>query len=129
MTYKECFIFATSCCYCSVAKSWLTLCDPMDCSTPSFPVLHHLQEFSQTCVHWLGGAIQPSPPLPPLSPAVNLSQHQGLFQWVGSSTKFRGRKKSDNLLQTYCKQWDLLQRTFVPLVLEAVPLPEESLGC
>ena len=58
----------------------------MDCSMPGFPVLHHLPEFVQTHVHWVGDVIQPSYPLSPASPpALNLSQHQGLFQWVGSS--------------------------------------------
>ena len=50
-------------CYCSVTKSCLTLCDPMDCSTPGFPVLHYPLEFAQTHVHWVGDAIQPSHPL------------------------------------------------------------------
>ena len=55
-------------------------CDPMDCSTPGFPVLHYLLELAQTPVHWVSDAIQPSHPLPPLSPpALNLSQHHGLF--------------------------------------------------
>ena len=67
-------------------KSCLTLCNPMDCSTPGFPVVHHLQEFAQTHVRWVGDAIQPSHPLSsPSLPAFNLSQHQGHFQWVGSS--------------------------------------------
>ena len=53
---------------------------------PSFPVLHHFLEFAQTHVHWVGNAIQPSHPLLPTSPpALNLSQRQGLFQWVSSS--------------------------------------------
>ena len=53
------------------------LCDPMDCSIPGFPVLHHLPEFAQTHVHWVGDAIQPSYPLLPASaPALSLSQHQ-----------------------------------------------------
>ena len=70
---------------CSVAKSCPTLCNPMDCSTPGFPVLHCLPEFAQTHVHWVGDAIQPSPPLsPPSPPALSFSRHQGLFQWVGS---------------------------------------------
>ena len=73
-------IFFSICCCCSVAKSCLTLCDPMDCSTPGFPVLHYLPEFTQTHVHWVGDAIQPSHPLLLPSPALNLSQHQGLFQ-------------------------------------------------
>ena len=58
----------------------------MDCSTPGFPVLHHLLEFAQTPVRWVSDAIQPSYPLSsPSLPAFNLSQHQGLFQWVSSS--------------------------------------------
>ena len=57
----------------------------MDCSTPGFPVLHHLQELAQTHVHWVRDAIQPSHPLSsPSPPAFYLSQHQGLFQWVDS---------------------------------------------
>ena len=56
----------------------------MDCSMPGFPVLHHLLEFAQIHVHWVSDAIQPSHPLLPPSPhALNLSQHQDLFQWVG----------------------------------------------
>ena len=72
--------------WCSVTKSCLSLCSPMDCSTPGFPVLHRLPEFAQTHVHWVGDAIQPSHPLsPPSPPAFNLSQHWGLFQWVSFS--------------------------------------------
>ena len=66
-----------------VAQSCPTLYNPVDCSTPSFPVLHCLPELAQTHVHWVGDAIQPSRPLSPY-PAFNLSQHQGLFQWVSS---------------------------------------------
>ena len=70
----------------SVAQSCLTLCDPMNCSIPGLPVHHQLLESTQTHVHWVGDAIQPSHPLPsPSPPALNLSQHQGLFQWVSSS--------------------------------------------
>ena len=62
-----------------------TLCNPMEYSTPGFPVLHHLPEFVQTHVCWLSDATQPSHPLsPPSPPALNLSQHLGLFQWVSS---------------------------------------------
>ena len=69
----------------SVAQSCPTLCDPMDCSRPGFPVHHQLLELAQTHVHWVGDAIQPSHPLSsPFPPAFNLSQHQGLFQWVSS---------------------------------------------
>ena len=65
----------------SVTQSCLTLCDPMDCSMPGLPVHHQLLEFTQTHVHCVGDAIQPSHPLlSPSPPAFNLSQHQGLFQ-------------------------------------------------
>ena len=65
--------------------SYLTLCDPMDCSTPGFPVHHQLPELTQTHVHWVGDATQPSNPLSvPSPPAFNLSQHQGVFQLVSS---------------------------------------------
>ena len=61
-------------------------CDPMNCSTPGLPVHHQLPEFTQTHVHGVGDAIQPSHPLlPPLLPTLNHSQHQGLFHWVSSS--------------------------------------------
>ena len=70
----------------SVAQSCPTLCDPMDCSMPGFPVHHQLPEPAQTHVHWVSDAIQPSHPLlSPSPPIFNLSQHQGLFQWVSSS--------------------------------------------
>ena len=66
----------------SVTRSRPTLCDPMDCSTPGFPVHHQLLELTQTHVYQVSDAIQPSHPLSsPSPPAFNLSQHQGLFQW------------------------------------------------
>ena len=77
-------LFQQYCC-CSVPKLCSTR-DPMDCSTRDFPVLHYLQEFANTHVHWVSDVIQPFHPLLPPSPsALNLSQHQGFFQWVGSS--------------------------------------------
>ena len=70
----------------SVTQSGPTLWDPMDCSTPGLTVYHHLLEFTQTHVHWVSDAIQPSHPLSsPSPPTFNLSQHQGLFKWVSSS--------------------------------------------
>ena len=70
----------------SVAQSCPTLCNPMNRSTPGLPVRHQLPESTQTYVHWVGDAIQPSHPLSSLfPPALKLSKHQGLFQWVSSS--------------------------------------------
>ena len=72
-----------NCCH-SVTQLCPTLCNPVDCSKPGCPVLHHLLEFAH--IQWVGKAIQPSHPLLPPSPfAFNLSQHQGLFQLVSSS--------------------------------------------
>ena len=83
--YKLCysihFMFSPS----SVAQSCSSLCDPMDCSMPGFPVHHQLLELAQIHVHQVGDAIQPSHPLlSPSPPTFKLSQHQGLFQWVSS---------------------------------------------
>ena len=81
-------IWAAQCTYSQFSgiqftQSCVTLCDPMDCSTPGSLVLHYLPESAQTHIHWVDDAIQPSHPLlPPSPPAFNLSQHQGLFQWV-----------------------------------------------
>ena len=70
----------------SVTQLYPTLCDPMNCSTPGLPVHHQLPEFTQTHVHRVSDAIQPSQPLSsPSPPAPNPSQHQSLFQWVNSS--------------------------------------------
>ena len=70
----------------SVTQSCPTLCDPMNRSTPGLPVRHQLPEFSQTHVHRVSDANQPSHPLSsPSPPAPNPSQHQSLFQWVNSS--------------------------------------------
>ena len=70
----------------SVTLSCPTLWDPMDCSKPGFPVHHQLLAFTQTHVHRVGDAIQPSHPLSsPSPPVLNLPQHQGIFKWVSSS--------------------------------------------
>ena len=67
----------------SVAQSCPILFDPMKCSARGLPVHHQLPEFTQTHIHWVSDAIQPSHPLlSPSPPALNLSQHQGLFKWV-----------------------------------------------
>ena len=74
-------LFSLLYCCCSVTKLCLTLCDPVNRSMPGLPVHHQLLEFTQTDVHRVGDAIQPSHPLSsPSPPAFNLSQHQGLFK-------------------------------------------------
>ena len=73
----------------SVSQSCPTLWDPMYCSLPGLPVHHQLPDFTQTHVHWVGDAIQPSHPLSsPSPPAPNPSEHQSLFQWVNSSPRW-----------------------------------------
>ena len=92
----------------SVAQSCLTLCDPMNRSTPSLPVYHQLPEFTQTRFHRVSDAIQPShPPSSPSPPAPNPSQHQSLFQWMHSS----GRKNSDSRILTNNKSHKVLMCT------------------
>ena len=108
----------------SVVQLCLTLCDPMDCVMPGFPVHHQLLELAQTHVYWVGDAIQSSHPLSsPSPPAFSLSQHQGLFQWVSSSHQvakvlqfqlqhqsfqwiFRTDFLQDWLVGSPCNPWD-----------------------
>ena len=72
----------------SVAQSCPTLCDPPELQHSRPPCPHQLPEFTQTHVHWVGDIIQPSHPLSsPSPPALNLSQHQGLFKWVSPSNQ------------------------------------------
>ena len=100
----------------SVAQSCMTICHPMNHSTPGLPVQYQLPEPTQTHVHWVGDAIQPSHPLSsPSPPAPNLSQHQGLLQWVSSSHQVA--KVLEFQLQHQTFQWtpraDLLQNGLV----------------
>ena len=90
----------------SLSHVWL--CDPMDWSTPGFPVLHHLLELAQTQVHWVGDAIQLSHPLSsPSPPAFNLSQHQGLSQWqfLASGGQSIGVSASASVLPINIQNW------------------------
>ena len=88
----------------SVAQSCQTLCDAMNHSTPGLPVHHQLPKCTQTHVHWVGDAIQPPHPLlSPFPPALNLSQHQGLFQWVSSSHQVAKVLECQSQHQSY--QW------------------------
>ena len=105
------FYIALLCLSCSsVTKFFPTLHDPMDFSTPGFPVLHYLPEFSQTNVHWSSDVIQPSHPLmPPSLPALSLSQHQGLY--VSSGIKIvryfekKERRSNTNDLNKEKTRW------------------------
>ena len=88
----------------SVAQSCPILCNPMNLSTPGFPVPHQLLEFTQTHIHRVSDAIQPSHPLSsPSPPAPNPSQNQGLFQWVSSSHEVA--KVLEFQLQHQSLQW------------------------
>ena len=88
----------------SVTQSYPTLCDPMNHSMPGFLVHHQLLESNQTHVQWVSDAIQPSHPLSsPSPPALNLSQHQGLFQWVSSLHQVA--KVLEFQLQLHSFQW------------------------
>ena len=88
----------------SVTQMCPTLCDPMNRSTPGLPVHHQLPEVTQTHVHQVSDTIQPSHPLSsPSSSAFNLSQHQDLFQWVGSS--YQVAKVLEFQLQHQSFQW------------------------
>ena len=95
------------CCYCSVAQSCLTLCDPMDCSMPGFPAIHHLLELAQTHVHQISDAIQPSHPLLFPSPAFSLSQPQGLFYELAlaSGGQSIGASASASVLPVNIQDW------------------------
>ena len=113
-------------------QSCLTLFNPMDCSTPVLPFHHQLPELAQSHVCRVGDAIQPSQPLSaPSPPAFNLSQHQGLFQWVGSSHQvvkvlelqlsIRPSKEYSGLISFRIDWLDLLE---VQGTLESSPAPQ-----
>ena len=88
----------------SVTQLCPTLCNPMGCNIPGFPVHHQLPELVQTQVHQVSDAIQPSHPLSsPFPPTFNLSHHQGLFQWVSSS--HQAAKVLELQLQYQSFQW------------------------
>ena len=128
LSWLECYIamqhpsqdvmFVTNCSlapHSSVAQPCPTLCDPVDCSTTGLPAHHQLPEFTQTHVHWVGDAIQPSHPLSsPSPPAFSLSQHQALFQWVSSShqvakiLEFQLQHQSFQWIVRTCFWWHLL---------------------
>ena len=98
----------------SVTQLCPTLCDPMNCSTPGLPVHHQLPEFTQTHVHWVGDAIQPSQPLIPFSscpqslPASESFPVSQLFAWGGQSI---GVSASASVLPMNTQDWSLLEWT------------------
>ena len=109
----------------SVAQLCPTLCDPMDCSRPGLPGHHQLLEFTQTHVHWVGDAIQPSHPLSsPSPPAFNLAQDQGLFKWVSSSHQVA--KVLEFPLQHQSFQWIFGTDFFSDGLVESPCCPRDS---
>ena len=98
-------------------KSHLTLCDPMDCSTPGFPVLQYLPKFAQTHVHWVNDAIQPSHLLlPPSPPALNLSQQESFFQWI--SSLYRVARVLEFQLQHQSFQWIFVNQVNLQFIVQ-----------
>ena len=112
------------------SHSVMSVCDSMACSTPGFPVLHHFPELAQTHVHWVEEAIQPSHSmLPPSPPALNLSQHQGLFQWLTLGGQSIGATASASLLPMSSQGWFPLGLTALISLLpkglqESSPAPQ-----
>ena len=106
-------------------QSCPTLCNPMDCSKPGFPVHHQLLKLAQTHGHQVGDAIQPSHPVSsPSPPAFNLSQHQGLFQWVSSShqvAKVIGVSASTSILPVNTQDWSLGWTGWISLQSKGFP--------
>ena len=96
-------------CYCSVAKLCPSLCNPMDCNIPGFPVLHYLQEFAQTHVHWVSDAIQLSHPLSiPFSSCLQSFPASGAFpvsQFFVSGGQSTGASASASLLPMNIQGW------------------------
>ena len=116
---------------CSVAQLCLPLCDPMDCSMPGFPVLHHLLEPAQTHVHWVGDAMQSSHPLlSPSPPALNLSQHQGFpMSWLfASGGQSIGASASASVLPMNIQGWFPLGLTGLSSLIEPGPSALGSQG-
>ena len=111
-SFFSCHWFIDSVQFSSVAQSCLALFNPVNCSTPGLPVHHQLRESTQTHVHWVGDAIQPSHPLlSPSPPAHNLSQHQGFFQMsqlFASGGQSVGGSASASFLSMNIQDWSPL---------------------
>ena len=92
----------------SVAQLYLTLCDPMNCSMPGLPVYHQLPEFTQTHVHWVGDAIQPSHPAVPFSSCLQSFPASGSFQvsqFFASGGQSIGVSASVSVLPVNIQDW------------------------
>ena len=102
------------CCYCSVTQSYLTFCDPVDCSMPGFSVLHNLPEFAQTDVYWVGDAIQLSHPmlfpllLPSVLPSIRVFSNESALRSSGWSA---GTSASASILPMNIQSWFPLELT------------------
>ena len=114
-------LFPSSLYFSSVAQLCPILCNAMDCSKPSFPVLHYLLEFVQTHVHWVDDVIEPSHPFShPFPPALNLAQRQGLFQLLTSGGQSIGVWASAsvhpmNIQGSFLLDW-LVWSCLIPLI-------------
>ena len=105
-------MFISSVEFSSVAQSCPTPCNPMNHSMPGLPIYHQLPEIIQTHAHWVSEAIQPSHPLSsPSPPALSLSQHQGLFQWVSSSHQVAKVSAATSVLPVNIQDWSPLRWT------------------
>ena len=105
-------MFISSVEFSSVAQSCPTLCNSMNHSMPGLPIHHQLPEIIQTHAHWVSDAIQPSHPLSsPSPPALSLSQHQDLFQWVSSSHQVAKVSAATSVLPVNIQDWSPLRWT------------------
>ena len=120
-----CLLILFASIFSSVAQSCWTLCDPINRSMPGVSVHHQLPESTQTHVHWVSDAVQSSHPLSsPSPPALNLSQHQGLFKWVSSSHQVA--KVLGFQLQHHSFQWILRTYFFQDGLVGAPCSPRDS---
>ena len=118
-------VFNISVQFSSFAQLCLTLCDPMNHSTSGLLVQYQLPESTQTHVHWVDDAIQPSHPLSfPSPPDLNLSQHQGLFKWVNSSHEVA--KVLEFQLQHQSFQWTPRTDLLLDGLVESPCSPKDS---
>ena len=113
-------------CCCLVTRSCLTLCDPIDCSTPGFPVLHHLPELAQTHVHWVSDAIQPSQPVVPFSSCLQSFPASGSFpmsRLFTSGGQSIGASASASVLPMNIQGWFPLGWTGLIFLLSNYTIP------